>query len=128
MFGFFGAAVTTHFEMDQQLARVRNMREQHVWVSPALLYLEYEIDAVRQSILSRGELPEVLKGFDWEGRPQYHEDDKLIEVYAQVKSMRHASLNNVREHFIELKRREGWDVVEAEHELMEDPKKLQKEC
>ncbi|MDI9700124.1 hypothetical protein QM312_29720 [Burkholderia cenocepacia] len=127
VFGFFGAAVTTHFEMDQQLARVRNMREQHVWVSPALLYLEYEIDAIRQSILSRGELPEVLKGFDWEGRPQYHEDDKLIEVYAQVKSMRHASLNNVREHFIELKRREGWDVVEARHELMDDPKKLQKE-
>lgn len=127
VFGFFGAAVTTHFEMDQQLARVRNMREQHVWISPARLYLEYEVDAVRQSILSRGELPEVLKGFDWEGRPQYHEDDKLIEVYAQVKSMRHASLNNVREHFIELKKREGWEIHEAEHDFSEDPKKLQKE-
>ncbi|WP_186082944.1 plasmid replication protein, CyRepA1 family [Burkholderia gladioli] len=127
VFGFFGAAVTTHFEMDQQLARVRNMREQHVWVSPALLYLEYEIDAVRQSILSRGELPEVLKGFDWEGRPQYHEDDKLIEVYAQVKSMRHASLNNVRNHFIELKKREGWDVIDATYEPIDDPKQLQKE-
>jgi hypothetical protein len=127
VFGFFGAAVTTHFEMDQQLARVRNMSDQHVWISSARLYLEYEVDAVRQSILSRGELPEVLKGFDWEGRPQYHEDDKLIEVYAQVKSMRHASLNNVREHFIELKRREGWDVIEAKHDFTEDPKKLQKE-
>lgn len=127
VFGFFDAAVTTHFEMDQQLARVRNMQDQHVWISPARLYLEYEVDAVRQSILSRGELPEVLKGFDWEGRPQYHEDDKLIEVYAQVKSMRHASLNNVREHFIELKKREGWEVVEAEHDFTEDPKKLQKE-
>ncbi|MFM0420023.1 plasmid replication protein, CyRepA1 family [Paraburkholderia aromaticivorans] len=126
VFGFFDTAVTTHFEMDQQLARVRNMRDQHVWISKARLYLEYEVDAVRQSILSRGELPEVLKGFDWEGRPQYDEDDKLIEVYAQVKSMRHASLNNVREHFIELKKREGWDVVEATHDLTEDPTKLQK--
>ncbi|WP_175809026.1 plasmid replication protein, CyRepA1 family [Burkholderia cenocepacia] len=127
VFGFFGAAVTTHFEMDQQLARVRNMREQHVWISPARLYLEYEVDAIRQSILSRGELPEVLKGFDWEGRPQYHEDDKLIEVYAQVKSMRHASLNNIREHFIELKRREGWEIRKVDYEMNEEPKKLQKE-
>ncbi|HDR9338333.1 hypothetical protein NIB78_07255 [Burkholderia multivorans] len=125
--GFFEAAVTTHFEMDQQLARVRNMHEQHVWISSARLYLEYEVDAIRQSILSRGELPEVLKGFDWHGRPEYHENDKLIEVYAQVKSMRHASLNNVREHFIELKKREGWEIREAEHELTLDPKKLQKE-
>lgn len=124
--GFFEAAVTTHFEMDQQLARVRNMFDQHVWISPARMYLEYEVEAVRQSILSRGELPEVLKGFDWYGRPEYHENDKLIEVYAQVKSMRHASLNNVREHFIELKTREGWDVREATHDMTEDPKKLQK--
>lgn len=51
----------------------------------------------------------------------------MIEVYAQVKSMRHASLNNVREHFIELKKREGWEIREAEHELTLDPKKLQKE-
>ncbi|WP_315967649.1 plasmid replication protein, CyRepA1 family, partial [Burkholderia multivorans] len=127
VFGFFDAAVTTHFEMDQQIARVRNMQNQHVWISSARLYLEYEVDAVRQSILSRGELPEVLKGFDWEGRPQYDEDDKLIEVYAQVKSMRHASLNNVREHFIELKKREGWEVVEAEHDLTIDPKLLAKQ-
>jgi hypothetical protein len=127
VFGFFGAAITTHFEMDQQLARVRNMREQHVWISSARLYLEYEVDAIRQSILSRGELPEMLKGYDWQGRPQYDEDDKLIEVYAQVRSMRHASLNNVREHFIELKKREGWEIREASHILSEDPKKLQKE-
>jgi|GEM_PF-1277804 len=125
--GFFEAAVTTHFEMDQQLARVRDMFEQHVWISSARMYLEYEVDAVRQSILSRGELPEVLKGFDWCGRPEYHEDDKLIEVYAQVKSMRHASLNNVREHFIELKRREGWDICEASHIPTLDAKELQKE-
>lgn len=124
--GFFEAAVTTHFEMDQQLARVRNMYEQHVWISPACMYLEYEVEAVRQSILSRGELPEVLKGFDWYGRPEYHENDKLIEVYAQVKSMRHASLNNLREHFIELKTREGWEIREASHDMTEDPKKLQK--
>jgi len=123
--GFFDAAVTTHFEMDQQLARVRNMREQHVWVSPARLYLEYEVDAIRRSILERGELPEVLKGFDWEGRAEYHEDDKLIEVYAQVRSMRHASLNNVREHFIELKEREGWEIRDALHDV-EDAKTLQK--
>lgn len=125
VFGFFEAGVTTHFEMDQQLARVRNMRQQHVWISSARMYLEYEVDAVRQNVLARGELPEVLKGFDWEGRPQYHENDKLIEVYAQVTSMRHASLNNVREHFIELKRREGWDIHHSSHEVT-DSKKLMK--
>ncbi|AXK64746.1 plasmid replication protein, CyRepA1 family [Burkholderia sp. IDO3] len=126
VFGFFDAAVTTHFEMDQQLARVRNMRDQHVWISWAHLYLEYEVDAVRRSILSRGELPEVLKGYDWEGRPQYYEDDKLIEVYAQVKSMRHASLNNVRDHFVGLKKREGWEIRDALHKA-EDERALNKE-
>ncbi|WP_186090422.1 MULTISPECIES: plasmid replication protein, CyRepA1 family [Burkholderia] len=113
VFGFFGAGVNTHFEMDQQLARVRNMREQYVWISPARLCFEYEVDAVRQSILDRGSLPEVLKGYDWKGRPEYYENDKLIEVYAQVTSMSRASMNNVREHFVDLKMREGWEVHEV---------------
>lgn len=126
VFGFFDVAITTHFEMDQQLARVRNMWAQHVWISPARLYLEYEVDAVRQSILCRGELPDVLKGYDWKGRPEYHESDKLIEVYAEVKAMRHASLNNVREHFIELKKREGWDIQQSMHTAA-DEKALNKE-
>lgn len=125
VFGFFGAAVNTHFEMDQQLARVRNMHEQHVWISAARLYFEYEVDAIRQSILDRGALPEVLKGYDWKGRPVYDDDSKLIEVYAIVKSMSHASMNNVREHFIELKKREGWEILEACH-AVEDSKALQK--
>jgi hypothetical protein len=112
-FGFFSTGINTHFEMDQQLARVRNMPEQHVWISPALLHFEYEVDAIRKSVLDRGELPEVLKGFDWKGRAEYYEDSILIKVYALVTSMRNASLNNVRGHFIELKRREGWEIHEV---------------
>ncbi|MFM0382767.1 plasmid replication protein, CyRepA1 family [Paraburkholderia dipogonis] len=126
VFGFFEAGITTHFEMDQQLARVRDMPDQHVWISPKRAYLEYEFESIRQSVLDRGELPEVLKGYNWAGRPTYDENSKLIDVYAHVRSMQHASLNNVRHHFIELKRHEGWDIheVSATDEDYSDLKKV----
>ena len=113
VFGLFGAGITTHFDMDQQLARVRNTKEQHVWVSPALRFFEYEVDAIRGSLLANGALPELLKGYTSEGAPDYDTDSKLLDVFAQVMSMRYASLNNVREHFLNLKRSEGWKVVDV---------------
>ncbi|WKZ85969.1 hypothetical protein N5B55_03155 [Ralstonia pickettii] len=113
VFGFFGVGITTHFDMDQQLARVRNMKDQHVWVSPAYRFFEYEVDAIRSSLLAKGALPELLKGYTPEGAPSYETDSKLLDVFAEVLSMRHASLNNARKHFIALKQSEGWNVVEA---------------
>lgn len=114
VFGFFGVGITTHFDMDQQLARVRNMKEQHVWVSAALRFFEYEVDAIRSSLLANGALPELLKGYTPEGAPTYDTDSKLLDVYAQVLSMRNASINNARKHFTDLKRAEGWKIVEME--------------
>ncbi|QRQ88187.1 plasmid replication protein, CyRepA1 family [Cupriavidus oxalaticus] len=114
VFGFFGVGITTHFDMDQQLARVRNMKEQHVWVSAALRFFEYEVDAIRSSLLANGVLPELLRGYTPEGVPDYDTDSKLLDVYAQVMSMRNASINNARKHFTALKQSEGWKVVEVE--------------
>lgn len=114
VFGFFGVGITTHFDMDQQLARVRNMKEQHVWVSAALRFFEYEVDAIRGSLLANGALPELLKGYTPAGAPTYDTDSKLLDVFAQVLSMRNASINNARKHFTTLKRSEGWKIVDVE--------------
>ncbi|MCT7310072.1 hypothetical protein N5J06_03895 [Ralstonia sp. CHL-2022] len=113
VFGLFDAGITTHFDMDQQLSRVRKVKEQHVWVSPAIRFIEYEVDAVRNSLLANGELPELLKGYTVNGKPEYDTDNKLLDVFAQVISMRNASLNNLRQHFIRLKQNEGWTIVEV---------------
>jgi hypothetical protein len=110
VFGFFESNVNTHFDLDQQLARVRHPRAVRVWVNPRRFRFETAVDVVRRDIQVNGLYKNVLRGYDPDGKPVYHTDDALIDMAALAVSEQRASKNNLRGNFIDLKRRQGFCV------------------
>ena len=51
VFGFCEANITTHFDFDQQLARVRDPGAVRVWINPRRFHFETSLDVVRRELL-----------------------------------------------------------------------------
>lgn len=108
VFGFFVPRVNTHFDIDQQLSRVRHPKSIKAWVTPERFGFETEPDVIRNEILDSSALNDMLIGYEDDGRPKL--DDGYLNVYAQVTGISRASKNNLRENLLNLRLRNGWKV------------------
>ena len=117
VFGLFEPLVVTHFDCDQQLARVRNPREVRVFVNPAKFAFETDIDAVTADALSYEMMGHLIKGYNPDGEVQYHDHrdrDPLLRVAAGVLSLQRASKNHLKDNFLEHVRSQGWTIRAVE--------------
>ena len=48
VYGLFEAKINTHFDIDQQLSRVRHPKYVRVWISPETFNFETETDPINQ--------------------------------------------------------------------------------
>jgi Origin of replication binding protein len=110
IYGFFDAMITTHFDFDQQLARVRHPGDVRVWISPRTSKFDTAVDVIKRDILRDGLYKNLLMDFDELGRPVYLEDDPFLDMASLIVSQQRASKNNLKRHFIQLKRRQGYTV------------------
>lgn len=113
-FGFFDANITTHFDLDQQLARVRHPKAVKAWVSPQISYVETNPNVIKEFCVTSRQVTDSLIGYDDAGRARYDRDDKILTLYAEVMSVANASKNNLKKHFIDLKVHNGWKVNSIE--------------
>jgi hypothetical protein len=113
VFGFFDSMINTHFDIDQQLARVRHPKAVKVWITPQKFYSECEPAVIMENCVTSGEASDSLSGYDKEGRAIYDADDKILMLFANVMMLTNASKNNLKKHFVDLKRRNGWTVNEV---------------
>jgi hypothetical protein len=113
VYGFFRDGITTHFEVDQQLSRVRNPGKVCVWVSPVRTYWETDASVIAYEMVRNRDLTEQIVGFTDEGEPRYA-DDAVLELIAWILSHRRASLNDLRALFISLRQANGWAVHHIE--------------
>ncbi|AWL03276.1 plasmid replication protein, CyRepA1 family [Massilia oculi] len=109
VFGFFVSRVNTHFDIDQQLARVRNPKAVKVWIAGETFTFETEADVILREAELNGLLNDVLIGYRKDGAPAL--DSTYLNVYAQVTSIARASKNNVRQNLLKLRERNGWHLV-----------------
>jgi hypothetical protein len=114
VFGFFVPRVNTHFDIDQQLARVRHPKAIRAWVAPDRFGFETEPDVIRNEVLDNAALNDVLIGYQDDGMPLL--DDGYLNVYANVTAISRASKNNLRENLLKLRLRNGWQV---QHVILE---------
>lgn len=110
VWGIFSDKINTHFDMDQQLCRVRHPKHVKAWVAESSLQYETEPSAIKRVIVDLDELPEAIRGYGPHGMPVIDDDDPLLHVYAHAVSMQNASKNDLRGNFIKLKERNGWEV------------------
>lgn len=110
VFGFFSARINTHFDIDQQLSRVRNPKFVKVWISPEKFAFEIEPDVIKRNCVELGELADVQFSYDENDIKVFDDADRLLSLYAEVLSLQRASKNNLKQHFVDLKIQNGWKV------------------
>jgi hypothetical protein len=115
VFGFFESLVTTHFDIDQQLCRVRHPGAVRVWINPAKFSFETTPSIIKDELLSSSRSNLVLVGIDPDGTKQYQPADELYsQIYSEVMALRRASHNNLLENFCQLKEATGWVISNIE--------------
>ncbi|QEE34995.1 hypothetical protein FTO60_04265 [Octadecabacter sp. SW4] len=129
VFGLFEARITNHFEIDQQLARVRNPREVYVWISPQCFNFETEFEVVVDDLLRTELATGIRYGFRWRDRKSIADEDPFLTMAAQTTVKNRASKNNLKANFIRHKLDQGWDIgiVDKDDSLAQDGKQLLKD-
>jgi hypothetical protein len=116
VFGLFEAQPLSHYEIDQQLSRVRHPKAIKVYVSPLVSNFETDFDVVLNDALALDMMDFLTVGFDAYGRRKYDVEHPLLQLVAAVLTHKRASTNHLKSHFLDLKRRQGWQVIKAAHD------------
>jgi hypothetical protein len=114
VYGFFQPRVNTHFDIDQQISRVRNPKAIRIWISHAQYAFETDPEVVKREIRTTSHRAADILDFDDEGNPIYGDDDGYFNLYANVVAMRRGSMNALRYHFQRMKEYFGWRIVPVE--------------
>ena len=109
VFGFYESRLTNHFELDQQLARVRNPKEINVWINPARFFFETEFEVVVDDLLQTDLYRGTRYGLQREDRQSIADSDPLLTMAALLTIKNRASLNNLKGNFIAHKETQGWE-------------------
>ena len=112
VYGIFDPLILTHFECDQQLARVRHPKKIKVFISGRRFNFESNLEVIKNNILSSSLMDHLVIGYDENG-PIFEETDELLKVASLIISQQRASKNNLRDNFINLKQSEGWTIKYA---------------
>jgi len=132
VYGFFENLINSHFEIDQQLARVRHPGEVNVWISPACYNFETEFQVVTQDYM-KDHLYDLVLGKS--PTLDMGDVDPFFRMIGMITSRERASKNNLKKNFIDLKVHQGWDVLVQEKDddlcelgnaLFKEGKKLRK--
>jgi len=115
VYGFFETNVNTHFDIDQQLGRVRHPGQVKVWISPSRNRATTNLEKIRQEILFNRQVEGLQYFLDQEGAHAAVGRHPFVDLLATVIAVRRQSMNRLRDNFIAHKKSTGWDIVEIRH-------------
>jgi hypothetical protein len=119
VYGFFDTNVNTHFDIDQQLGRVRHPGQVKVWVSPTRGRKSTDIETIRQEILFDKKVEGLQYYLDQNGAHASMGQHPFVDLLSTVIATRRQSMNRLRDNFIQHKQKTGWEIEHLEHnELM----------
>ena len=115
LYGFFKVGINAHYDIDQQLGRVRNPKDVRVWISPQKQRFETDVQAIKLDLIESNMCPAAVEGIA--GRAKlFNANHPLLCLQADTYSAQRASQNDLKHHFITHKRRNGWTIREIEKE------------
>ena len=110
VYGFFESGITSHFDIDQQLCRVRHPKSTKVWVSPRCYNFETEFEIVCSEVL-HSDLFGMVDYGNSNPRPQTQNPSFSFLTMATLAVVKdRASINRLRQNFLAAKRQIGWDI------------------
>lgn len=137
VYGLFENQINTHFEIDQQLYRVRNPKEVHIWISPRTFKFETEFEVVQHDFLQRNLITSITDGVAPISPPASPDEvSPFLKMATLIISQQRASKNWLKNNFMNYRESSGWTVTEVAHnktlrqeglEFFREGKKLAKE-
>ena len=110
VYGYFYPLVTTHFEMDQQISRVRHPSDVRVWVSENRYFFDTALDVIKSDLQKKEMLTGLLLEYDEHRQPVYHTNRAFTDMAALAVSQQRASKNDLRKNFLDHKIAQGFEV------------------
>lgn len=128
VYGIFESKPSTHYDIDQQLWRVRNCDEQHVWIAPQYYNRQESWETIKEGILGSNERTNNFIG-NYEERKSEPWVEKYLNLVSRVEAHRNESMNRLRENWARLKTDGGWTIKWVEkQEPTEKPVVASKEA
>lgn len=106
----FDNVILSHFECDQQIARVRHPKATKIYLTKRRYFYETNFDVMMFDALSMTMMDHLLEGYDQDDKPQYRTDDELLQLACALFSYKRKSINNLRDNFCEYKQANGWTI------------------
>lgn len=115
-FGFFESNIVTHFDIDQQLMRVRHPGEVHVWVDTTTMNYETDVGCIKRELQKSIRKTGMLLRYEDDGSPVFASDYGLVDIWAQVTAATRGSKNQLAQYFRALRAEGGWNLVDVEYD------------
>jgi hypothetical protein len=110
VFGIFMGNITTHQDIDQQLMRVRQPGQVHVWVDPVEQYFETDVGVIKEQLTRTVGEARALLGYEDDGTPTLGPEDGLADIWARVRAASRGSRNRLAPLFRQLRAESGWRI------------------
>lgn len=108
VFGFFYSGVNSHYDLDQQICRVRHPKAIKVWVCPKRFNFETDAEAIRSELIGSREANDAIIGYERTGEEIL--DIQYLTILSQVTSVKRASQNDLRGNFMRYRESQGWTI------------------
>ena len=110
VFGFFYSHVNTHFDVDQQLSRVRKPGRVSVWISAHKNRQETNFDVIRTELV-RSNWIQSAQTFDRKtGEIVSDAEHPLVMIAAHMISAQRSSKKRMAHYFERLRNQSGWTI------------------
>ena len=122
VYGLFESRITSHFEIDQQLGRVRNPRQIKLWINAQQFQFETEFEIVVDEIM-RSNLADSLQLGDAASLTEVPATHlSFLKMAALVTRSKRASKNQLKANFIAYKKQSGYKLnfIDKDEELAVD--------
>lgn len=115
VYGFFDTNINTHFDIDQQIARVRHPKFIRVWINPSRFRKSTSKPIICRELLMGSDPKGVRYFLDQEGFQASQGEHPYMDLITEVIATQRQSMNRLKENFVNYKRNSGWSVIEIEH-------------
>lgn len=128
VFGIFHPQVNTHFDIDQQIYRVRHPKEVHIWISNERFHVETDVEMIKHDIVRFeqgmshfGEIDDVT------GIASPRKGEPFVHIYSHILAYKRASMNNLRANWTKLREANGWTIklIETDKEASKIAKSIE---
>ncbi len=110
VYGLFENQINSHFEIDQQLSRVRHPKEVNVWISSQKYHFETEFDVVQDDHLETNLKETIENQFGIKISSIDYETSPFYVLSTMIISYQRHSKNNLKNNFLKYKTDQCWGV------------------